>query len=426
VGTLLMMGLCVPFMAVLGFSEELLLLIGQEPGLAADAGGFCRGLVAGVPPFVAFTCLSKHLQAQRILRPAAYIALVANVANCAANWLLIHRLGLGVRGAPLATSLCRWVQLGLLGAYFAGARERLRPTLPGLRVDCAGLPAAARDFFRLGAPGALMLGLESWSFDVTSIFAGYLGEAALGAHAIMLNVIALTFVAFPLALSIAASIEVGHALGAGAAARARRASHLTLGLTLAVMTALAALKLALRGALGRAFTDDEAVVGRVARLVPIAALFQISDGVQAAVAGVMRGMGRQTLVAALNLIGFWAIGVPAGAALTFGARLGVAGLWWGLLAGLTAVATIGTLALLRTDWEAEACRALVRVSVKTAGGGITSSTEGEEVCGTQLRQSSPMVSVEHKSGPHRPDVDGGNDNEASRAADEGVRVPHQV
>jgi MATE family multidrug resistance protein len=76
----------------------------------------------------------------------------------------------------------------------------------------------------------------------------------------------------------------------------------------------------------------------------------------------MRGMGRQRLVASLNLVGFWLLGLPVGAALTFGARVGVAGLWWGLAAGLTCVASFGAAVLFRTDWEAEARRALVRVS----------------------------------------------------------------
>eukprot|EP00966_Prymnesium_polylepis_P015252 352774-Prymnesium_polylepis.1 len=61
------------------------------------------------------------------------------------------------------------------------------------------------------------------------------------------------------------------------------------------------------------------------------------------------------------------IGLPVGACLTFVARIGVAGLWWGLFAGLTSVATIGVVALLRTDWEEEARRAGARVDTRQDG-----------------------------------------------------------
>ena len=86
----------------------------------------------------------------------------------------------------------------------------------------------------------------------------------------------------------------------------------------------------------------------------MAALFQISDGTQAAVAGIMRGMGRQTLVAWLNFGGFWVVGLSVGASLTFGLQIGVVGLWWGLAAGLSACAAVGVVFVGRTDWGEQA------------------------------------------------------------------------
>ena len=189
----------------------------------------------------------------------------------------------------------------------------------------------------------------------------------------LLTVISFTFVSFPLAVGIAASIRVGQTLGAADANAARATAQCSLALCGGFMTALAAVKLCVRRYLGRLFTDDEAVITLVAELVFIAALFQISDGMQAVCAGVMRGMGRQRLVAGLNLVGFWVIGLPLGALLTFGpaTHIGVAGLWWGLAAGLTVVAAFGVAVLLRTDWDAEARRTAARLGAPEAskGGG---------------------------------------------------------
>ena len=181
-GTLLLLALGVPFMVVLSCAEPILLGIRQEPALAASAAAFSARLVWGVPPYMAFMTLQKHLQTQEILLPLVLIALVANVANAAANWLLIYRLGMGLDGAPLATTLSRWLQLLLLCCYMAGARERLGPTLPGGGLELELLPSRAAQFFRLGAPGALMLALEAWAFDFSSFMAGLLGQTALDAH----------------------------------------------------------------------------------------------------------------------------------------------------------------------------------------------------------------------------------------------------
>ena len=71
----------------------------------------------------------------------------------------------------------------------------------------------------------------------------------------------------------------------------------------------------------------------------------------------MRGMGKQKLVAGMNFVGFWVVGLTLGASLAFGAHVGVAGLWWGLLCGLTFTAILLVTMLLRTDWEAEVRRA---------------------------------------------------------------------
>jgi len=385
VGTLVMLGLSVPCMLFLGLSEQLLLAIGQEATLAASAGGFCRRLVPGMPPFVAFLTLTKYLQAQNILAPSVAIALVANLLNAAFNWLLIFKLDLGFEGAPLATTASRWVQLLLLLGYLAAARRRLAKTLPSLvrverlssgcsyRACAAGWTERAGPLFKLGVPGALMLALEAWAFDFSTLLAGYLGQTSLDAHVVLLTVISFTFVSFPLAVGIAASIRVGQTLGAADANAARATARWTVALCGSFMTALAIVKLCVRQYLGRLFTDDEAVIALVAELVFIAALFQISDGMQAACAGVMRGMGRQRLVAGLNLVGFWVIGLPLGALLTFGpaTHIGVAGLWWGLAAGLTVVAAFGVGVLLRTDWDAEARRTAARLGAPEAskGGG---------------------------------------------------------
>jgi MATE family multidrug resistance protein len=90
--------------------------------------------------------------------------------------------------------------------------------------------------------------------------------------------------------------------------------------------------------LAAALTNDASVLAVAVPLVHVAAIFQISDGLQATAAGALRGAGDPHAPLYANLVGHWVIGLPVAVVLGFVARLGAVGLWWGLSLGLTAVA----------------------------------------------------------------------------------------
>lgn len=179
-GVLLLLAASVPYTLLLAFAGPVLSSMGVESGLAASAGSFCVRLIPGVPPHLIFCALTKYLQAQSLLAPAVVIAMLANVANALANWALIHGLGFGLNGAPVATSASRWVQCLLMLAYLRWRRRALSATLPTLRVEWAALPRRAAEFLRLGAPGALMMALEASFFEASTFAASFLGVVSLG------------------------------------------------------------------------------------------------------------------------------------------------------------------------------------------------------------------------------------------------------
>ena len=96
-------------------------------------------------------------------------------------------------------------------------------------------------------------------------------------------------------------------------------------------------------------TDDPALVATAVPLLRIAALFQLSDGIQGVGAGVLRGAGETRFTFAANMVGHWALGLPATVLLGFTLGLGVTGLWWGFVLGLSAVAVSLYLRFLRVS-----------------------------------------------------------------------------
>ncbi len=92
--------------------------------------------------------------------------------------------------------------------------------------------------------------------------------------------------------------------------------------------------------LARLLTNEEAVISLAIPLFIVAAVFQLSDGIQAVGAGILRGAGDTRFAFAANILGHWFIGFPVALYLGFHRKMGIVGLWWGLCAGLTVVAAL--------------------------------------------------------------------------------------
>merc|ERR1712176_788163 len=144
---------------------------------------------------------------------------------------------------------------------------------------------------------------------------------------------------------------------------AERSSKTSFVLSLATQAILTIILWPCKDLLGALFSSDEEVSRLVAQLIPVSCAFMLGDAWQATAAGVLRGLGRQKLVLWLNVLGFWVIGVPIGAILTFAVSgLGVFGLWWGFVAGIYSSGLVSLWYLSRVDWTKESRRTVKRLS----------------------------------------------------------------
>jgi len=316
---------------------------GQDPALARAAAEYVMVQLPSIPFFLGYMVLKQYLQGRAIVRPAMYVALLANLFNVVFNWALIYgHLGspaLGLLGAGIATSLARiYMMLGLLFIIY---RTKLHQGgwVPWSRASFRW--AGLAEIIHYGYPVAIQIALEMWAFQAATLLSGRLGAVSLAAHTVVINVASLTFM-FPLGISLAGVTRVGNLIGEGFPRRAQHAAWLALAMSAAVMAVFAALFIVLRDVIPRIYTQDAPVVLLAAAIFPVAAAFQVFDGVQVAGTGVLRGMGKTRPAAAMNLVGYWALGLPLGWWLAFRRGLGLAGLWWGLVLGLGAVAVMLT------------------------------------------------------------------------------------
>jgi MATE family multidrug resistance protein len=251
--------------------------------------------------------LRQSLQAMKHTGPILLTVITGNVVNLALNYVFVFgHLGfpaMASAGSALASGCARLTMLVMLLVL---SRRQLGPMLRPWRPAAFSMQPLLRTL-RIGVPIGLQNTVEFATFGGISVLAGWFGADAISGHQVALNLASLMFMV-PMGMGSAASVLVGHAIGARDMPHARRiaASALICG---AVFMALSAVVLrAIPTEFARLYTNVPGVIAVAASLLPIAGLFQVFDGLQVVAAGVLRGAGDTRAPLLSNIAGFWIIG----------------------------------------------------------------------------------------------------------------------
>jgi len=314
---------------------------GVDTTVAALTRSYVIILNWGTFPLLVYGGFRRYLQGVGRVRPVTFALISANLVNLAFNWIFIYgHFGfpaLGVRGSAMSTVIARIYMAAVL-VYAAWAHESGRghalfthwPAPDWSRI---------RALLQLGLPAASQVVLEVAAFGAATVMASHLTPIALATHEIVLSCAAYTYMV-PLGISAAAAVAVGHAIGAGNPARARRAGTLAIGIGAGFMALMAILLLVMPEPIIHIWTHDRAVVTLGAHVLAIVAGFQIFDGIQTVSTGALRGLGETRFPMLMNLMGYWVLGLPFGALLCFRLQWGLSGLWTGLTVSLILIALV--------------------------------------------------------------------------------------
>ena len=309
--------------------------------LASYLGPASWSVVGGVLLIVARNLCEATARA----RPVLLVQLVALGVNLVADLGLgLGMFGmpkLGIAGIGWSTTIVQSVACLILFAFLAAPTfARFAPYRPMERPDPERLGALVR----LSAPICLMFLCESGLFVATGIQSGLIGTEAAGAHNIAIGTAAAFFM-LPLGLSFALTARIGVALGRNLEGtpgrrgiRLRAASGVLLTFALAGLTSLAIV--VFRHPIAALYTNDAAVRALAAELLILAAVFQLSDGLQATLTGLLRGLQDTRVPMLINAFAYWGIGFGTGWFAANRLGFGVHGLWFGLIAGLTVAAVL--------------------------------------------------------------------------------------
>jgi MATE family multidrug resistance protein len=375
----------IPIIALFMVIDKILVLIGTEKQIAVLTGQFIRLNSIGLWPYCLVRILAIYLTAQQYVHFPMFVSMLSVIVNTLLNYVMIFAMSLGFTGAPLATSMTRFIMMVLLILYSVYIERKkaknnreygnnnelmdvsnehdlmiLKKIKPIIKNICH--LRGIIEYIKLGIPSSVGTCLEVWGFELTTIFSSLLGSTAyVGAHSIILNVCVVTFM-IPMSISIASSIRIGICLGSKEADRAKIASLLGLSLCVTIMACNALILFFSRKVIGNVFTNNSDIISIVISVLPIGAMFQIFDGTQVSLGGILRGIGKQKISAIANFISYYVIGLPMGCLLCFYFKWKLAGLWVGLLLGLFSVSILLFLYVIcMVDFEKEVQNAQDRV-----------------------------------------------------------------
>ena len=342
-------------MIVSAFGEQILLVTGQDPTVSRRAGEFLVVLLWAMPAAIFSNVLRSFVAA--LGRPvfATVITLLSIVVNGLGNYTFVFghwgAPALGLSGSALSSVLTSWIALAAYALLIRSDRRLRRYRILGRwwRPEWARF----KDLLRIGLPIALIILAEGGLFSSAAFLMGLIGQPQLAGHTVALQVAALAF-QIPFGIGQAVTIRVGYHFGAGDNAAIARAGKAALVMALGYMALPAALmiltpRLVLQLYIDPAAAKNAVMAGYAVQFLAVAAAFQLFDGMQAVLAGALRGLQDTRVPMLLALTGYWLVGFGTSVALGFFTPLAGLGVWLGLAVGLVVV----SLLLLRR-WQARA------------------------------------------------------------------------
>jgi MATE family multidrug resistance protein len=321
------------------FAPMLLSLFDVNVSVRPIATQFLLVRTAGLAPMLLFFVVRAYLQSQHITRPMVMAMLIGNVVNFVLDLVLVFGWGpfprMGAAGAALSTDIGSVLQLAIV--IWTVRSIHLPPHDAGALHHPKW--AEIRQAIRIGLPIGIQMAAEIGVFVLVGLLAGHLGEIDLAAHQLVLSFASFTFT-IAVGVASAGAVRVGLAVGARDQPRTRTAGFAAIAGGIGITLVGAAIFALFPREVARLLTDQKSVIAAAVPVLLIAAVFQLSDGLQAIGAGILRGAGDTTFPLASNLVGHWLIGLPIALYLGFHRNMGIVGLWWGLCAGLTAVAIL--------------------------------------------------------------------------------------
>jgi len=312
----------------------------QQPIEVAElAVPFFDVLIFSMLPVSLFFACKQYCEGLSNTRMALIISISGNLLNVILNYLLIYgKFGfpeLGYIGAAWASFIAR-LFMGfsfLILVFKSPVTREIAKVYKQVKINWQDLKALAR----IGFNSALQFTFEVAAFAIAGLMSGSFGKEQIDSHGIALSIAAFTYM-FGSGISSASTIRIGIYKAQENWVEIKNAAITSLKIVLLVMCAFGVLFLLFSESLPLAFSADPQIVSLAAKLLIIAAMFQLFDGMQVTIIGILRGLNDVKFPTIITLTGYWLLALPLAYFLAFNRKLETVGIWIALLVSLVFVA----------------------------------------------------------------------------------------
>ncbi|KPP70239.1 multidrug and toxin extrusion protein 1-like [Scleropages formosus] len=324
------------------------------------------GLSSACDTLISQTYGSGNLKRVGVILQRGILILLLACCPCWALLINTEAILLAIRQEPAvasgsaAANILSQYSLALLLYIYILWRGLHKATWGGWSIDCL---QEWGSFIRLAIPSMLMLCLVWWIYEIGGFLAGLKSEVELGAQSVIYEVTKLAYM-FPIGVSVAANVRVGNALGSRDTNQAKLSCKVSMMCAVVVAVCITAAAGASKDVIAYIFTNDEQIRERVAKVMMIYTPFHFFDAIAGVSGGIVKGTGKQTVGAICNLFGYYCVGFPIGVSLMFPAKMGIFGLWFGLLICVILQSTFFIILIARLDWNKATHEALVRAGMQ--------------------------------------------------------------
>ena len=313
---------------------------------------YLHAAALSLPAMALMQSLRSFSEGLAVTKPLMYFSLLGLVINVPLNYIFINGyLGvpeMGGVGCGWATTISMWVSvIGM--AIYVYAKPIYHQCDMFTQFDWPKL-ATQLSILKVGLPIGFSIFIEATMFAIVALLLAPLGADIVAAHQLVLNFTSMCFI-IPLSIGMALTIRVGHGIGGNLPNQVKRSVLVGFGLSLGLSSLTCLLMLMLPLTLAGIYTTDPLVVEIAASLFIFAALFQLSDAIQIAANGALRGFKDTAKPLLLIFISYWLTGLPLGYILGMTdiiyPAMGPAGFWIGIIFGLSVAAVLLGLRLWR-------------------------------------------------------------------------------
>ncbi len=336
--------------SVIMCAKPIMELLKQPEDVIVLAKPYLGWVAFSLIPLVMYQGYKQFADGMSLTKYSMYAMVMANVLHVGINYVLIYGIWIfpkmGIIGAALGTVISR-IFLVMFMHIMLSRRDDLKRFFKGFSFNEIK-KATIKKIISIGFPSAMQMLFEVVLFTASIWLCGNIGKTSQAANQIALSLASLTFM-FAMGLSVTSMIRVSNQRGLTDYKKLLVVARSIFLLAIILEVFFALIFIAFHTVLPHIFlnmentiqlTDNTEVIAIASKLLLIAAVFQISDGIQVVVLGALRGLQDVKIPMYITFVAYWVIGFPISYYLGEHTELKAQGVWIGLLAGLTAAAVM--------------------------------------------------------------------------------------